>query len=650
MEKNGSANGRGAPAAPSNDHRPNSGLREGNISHAEVNAELGRLTKTVIFGQQNRLRDGFLMDDEKLSQFHAGHPLVLFFYRGLHKLPPYLIDAFLANDISATLVGGKSLLVFQDVTTYARSDERRLADDSGQDLLVFKDVRHHQAFHIGFTRRTIYIPEGFLREGINQGYASWAISEVLVREGWPLLDYLLILEFVRRAQRRLRRHVTLGSPRGIKNVLSFLNTHLAEAEGSEDSEFNTFFRHYCNRLMALNRGIVGADPYEVTDRIFDEPQELVWAGTKLRQTAAACKFPASFHVNRDIVHHMVFQAARIRRLPLAPRTTEDMLHDLRDAGDFRFFRQARTGPLLDRLVEQGEPGIAGFIDAVAEERAGGHRYITLDLHDGYDTVGQFASRLQALSSTPEAAGNAFRDLLRYRTLRKLHTLIEKFTALPKKEQGANLSYLKHLLTRIIRAAVPDDAQFQEQMETAVSGATRIRTLLDMAGQRLGTENPQREPHMMIALLKKLDIHPAYHVDILGQVRRLTDNARLLFGTSRRHQVDTMHRLIPDRPYLLSSDPQGLRTCLRRFETQHKIDPDSQDLIIHLAGILLRLDQAEEYPHYVEHIRALGPKAGPALQAVLDNTSQNNPSRKIIRQTADRLLCALGSGHVAVPER
>ena len=36
------------------DQRPNSGLREGEISHAEVNDALRLASKTIIFGQQNR--------------------------------------------------------------------------------------------------------------------------------------------------------------------------------------------------------------------------------------------------------------------------------------------------------------------------------------------------------------------------------------------------------------------------------------------------------------------------------------------------------------------------------------------------------------------------------------------------------------------
>ena len=55
----------------SDDERPNSGLREGDIAHADVNAALRAHHKTVIFEQQTRRRDGVLLDDEKLDRFYA---------------------------------------------------------------------------------------------------------------------------------------------------------------------------------------------------------------------------------------------------------------------------------------------------------------------------------------------------------------------------------------------------------------------------------------------------------------------------------------------------------------------------------------------------------------------------------------------------
>lgn len=99
----------------------------------------------------------------------------------------------------------------------------------------------------------------------------------------------------------------------------------------------------------------------------------------------------------------------------------------------------------------------------------------------------------------------------------------------------------------------------------------------------------------------------------------------------------MHRLIPDRAYLKSSDPQGLRTCLHRFETLHKINPDNHELLTQLAGIFIRLDRDEKYDQYVEKVRTIGLEAKPALQAVLNKTSQNNQARKTIRHAAENLL-------------
>lgn len=95
------------------DRRPNSGLREGDLTHAEVNEALRQLPKTIIFGQQNRLRNGVLIEeDERLDRFHAGHDLVRFFYGTVRQLPDYLVDALLANGVSITLVKSDDLLVF----------------------------------------------------------------------------------------------------------------------------------------------------------------------------------------------------------------------------------------------------------------------------------------------------------------------------------------------------------------------------------------------------------------------------------------------------------------------------------------------------------------------------------------------------------
>lgn len=167
------------------DDRPNTGLREGAIPHLEVNDTIRANPKTVIFGQQTRLRNGQLTPDEKLPRFHAGHDMVKFFYSSIRQLPPYLVDALLDNNVSVTLVQGPS-------------------------LLVFHHAREHQSFHVGRTRHTLYIPEMVLREAFEKGYDYWAISEIIIQESWPLLNYLLIYETVRRLQDHLKTHYTIG--------------------------------------------------------------------------------------------------------------------------------------------------------------------------------------------------------------------------------------------------------------------------------------------------------------------------------------------------------------------------------------------------------------------------------------------------------
>jgi hypothetical protein len=114
----------GIVGIPSQDERPNSGLREGGITHAEVNEALRLGSMTVIFGQQTRVRLGLLMEDDSLTRFHAGHDMVKFFYGAIRQIPEVILDGILAAGISVTLV-------------------------QQRDLLAFRNVRAHQSFHTG---------------------------------------------------------------------------------------------------------------------------------------------------------------------------------------------------------------------------------------------------------------------------------------------------------------------------------------------------------------------------------------------------------------------------------------------------------------------------------------------------------------------
>jgi hypothetical protein len=633
---------------PTNDHRPNSGLREGGITHAEVNAALSSYDKTVIFGQQNRLRNGLLMPDEKLKRFHAGHELVRFFYQGLNKLPEYLLDALLGYDMSVTLIAGK-------------------------DLLVFKDVRAHQAFHIGFTRKTIYIPEGIIREAINKGWDSWAISEGIIREAWPLMDYLLILEFIRRAQQRLRTHVTLGTKTTIKNALRRLNKHLQEAENemAEDDDFRAFFRHYCHAFYAMDRKILDRDPYELADKVYDEKQERRWAEVKVEGITSAFEFPTFFDLDRDIIHPAVFESADLRGQATEPETTQDVLHDICDAARFKILRQTKTNRLLDQLVLFGRPGIEGLVDIAAEESATGMRYLTENQGDGYDTMTAFKACLSTYSTSgPEGVVGSichdFRDLLNYEIKRQVLALFHRFQKLPAKEQKANKPYLQSLLLKLIPLKDPKkqaehlkdsvfvgggnatsqrEAELQAMLTATVFQAKTIKTLLDFAQLLVGPPDPEKKSQLVRKILQKLDRHPDFHTRIRDQLSHFTGDRDLSLGESIVDQVEALYKSIPAHPYRLSSDPSYLRASLRDYEMLRRKNPNSRQMFTHLAGVLIRLDKTDNYGDFVQKVRMIGNDAEPELRYIIDHADTYDETRQTILDTARDLYDTVSWGHV-----
>jgi hypothetical protein len=102
----GSSPRRYGPQVYVGDHRTNTGMYEGVIAHAEVNAAISTAEKVILFGQQTRLRSRRLLADERLSRIQPGHKLSKFFYGGVRQLPERLLDALLAKAVSVTLVRG----------------------------------------------------------------------------------------------------------------------------------------------------------------------------------------------------------------------------------------------------------------------------------------------------------------------------------------------------------------------------------------------------------------------------------------------------------------------------------------------------------------------------------------------------------------
>jgi len=606
--------GDGPGAVPSNDHRPNSGLREGGVAHAEVNAVLRKAEKTIIFGQQNRLRLGLLMEDEQLSRFYAGHDLVKFFYGGVRQIPEYLLNAILGNGISVTLV-------------------------KGSDLLVFHGVRQHQAIHTGRTRKTVYMPEEILNAAFRLGYDYWALSEIIIQEAWPLLDYLLILELIRRCQQRLHRQRYLGHSY-IKDSVRELNKHRSENADNEENELALFLRHYHDAFFNWDRRILGADPHELADKVFDENQERVWADIKIDSITHAYRFPTFFNLDRDMVHTAVYEMAETRGVPTEPQNVEDLIHDLHDAARFKVSRQIKTDVLLDKLLEYGGPGIGGLVEAVGRERATARRYLTESSFDGYDVVDEFRKKLQGHSSSaphggPGSVGNDFDELLGNSLVRQICTQFRKFRYFPLEDQLESRHYLRELTLQAIRLTRPniDLKSMREMVDTPEhwSPARQVEKWMGVAEDLLGEAPPDREEQEITRILQKLDLHPLYQRVFLEQ---LGPAGRGLGGRPRTGQLYT---LVPEQAYRLSSDPQAVNARVLQAEQLRQREPNSEALVPLLAGILVRLDQAPNYAELVEYVKATGESVESGLREVVDMISHRDTRRQTIRQTALSLL-------------
>lgn len=580
---------------PNSDDRPNTGLREGSIPHAEVNDTIRANPKTVIFGQQTRLRNGQLTPDEKLPRFHAGHDMVKFFYSSIRQLPPYLVDALLDNNVSVTLVQGPS-------------------------LLVFHHAREHQSFHVGRTRRTLYIPEMVLREAFEKGYDYWAISEIIIQEAWPLLNYLLIYETVRRLQDHLKTHYTIGYYI-IKDTLRRLNKHLDDNEDKKEDEFRVFFRYYANALYSLKPAIRERDPYDVADEIFDESRERFWSHLKLHSLCDIYQYPTYFAIDRDIVHTAAFRLAAELSLPLEPETTTDIMHDLWDEARFKLSRSLRTEDLLEKLIIIGADGIRNFLATVAEEQVYGYSYVTANRYDGYNIVAGFGAVLQSYSTSlrsnmPGALGHHFNGLYQYFIQLKRYEFFAEFAAMNQRAQEENMREVQEMLYRMIEVRLrPSQApDFKRRVELANSA----RVLID-AGQGL-VEKPAADEgnEHLCSLLAMLDRHPLYHTRLLDQYRKLSGREEVVIKKHLAPAIEHLAEYLPDPPHLYSSDPSGVSSRYRHFVELRAYDPDSPELLALLAALFVRLDTSENYPELLDQIRALGEYARPALDEIAQN--------------------------------
>ena len=105
-------------------------------------------------------------------------------------------------------------------------------------------------------------------------------------------------------------------------------------------------------------------------------------------------------------------------------------------------------------------------------------------------------------------------------------------------------------------------------------------------------------------------------------------------------MSALMALIPDDPWRQSFDPQRLRTRLHLFEQIRFADPNDDELVPLLAGILLRLDRSENYDQIVATVGRLGEIARPTCLELVEQIGETDLQRQNIRQSAMRLLKSL----------
>ncbi len=586
----------------SNDERPNSGLREGSISHAEVNAALRAHEKTVVFGQQNRLRAGMLMADDKLPRYHAGHDVVKFFYGAIRQLPESYVDALLHWGVSVTMV-------------------------KSPHLLAFHHCRAHQAFHVGYTRKTVYMPEMVLTEAYNKGYDYWAISETLIAETTPLMDYLMLLEFVQRARLRLHSHYTLGH-HFVRSTMEELNKHLLHTEDPE-CEFNLFYNTYEEHLYSVQREDA-RDPYAWVDEIFDEEVERKWARLKLFSIRVDLGYPRYYDIDRDIVHPAAFAAAERLGQSVKPESVADLQHDLQDVARFGISAQIKGDALMDQLLERGAPGIRGFVELgwTEGEYWGG----------GYYPAMAFKDKLLRYSSGPDEPKYGcialdFRQLLHLDQLDDLQGLFANRHRLSfRKMKSAVFGLLKLAGSDVIQLVIERDALLEYSQDDDELMVGLMEILWDHY-LRFERDTPAFANFLLGEIVRKLDRHPLYHDVFLPQYAQLSGGQTLVVREDAREIIDDLAARVPDSPSRFSYDPQRVRARWHVFVDRRKVDGGNPDLLNLLAGVLIRLDRLDTYGELVKLVGQLGERGAAACREVVESIDPKDAQRQAIYRAA-----------------
>jgi len=560
----------------------NLGLYDGDVSHAQINAAVAKGAKSVLFGEQTRLP--YFPDDERLPKLHASDPLVLLFWKVLHKVPENLRIALIEAPLSLTLV----------------------RDDS---LLHFENYRCHQALHIGCRRRTIYLPEILLHAAEDRGYDYWAIAEGIIYAGWMILDFLLLVDTLKEYAELARKlpGYRLGEALQ-RRLVEDHNTHRRDHVSEGRSEVAEFLDGYKRQFLQITpeQG-VAEDVFSLARGIFDSEREMRWAQAKMERVAQVFSFPRLFLFDRDIIHGTARELAEAQGQKLEPLTFADAFHDYRDAIRFEPHPLMMTlgksvipkprAIFLQTLVCLGLEGLRGFFEAYGRDDEGVR-----------DLVHPLWMYLCSLSSDP---AGIFSRAGRLRAVGR--------EALDETQDR----YLAGVLIRL------DGAENYMQLvgEVAAMGEVARAELEELvAVQRLLEED-------------EWEAFKGRKQTIVARACQALEDLSSRAGGDAVERVDLhadtrIQALLADRPHRLTSDPSGVMMYLRTYNNSLDRfgagDPDSDFL---LASILVRLDLTEEYPDLLERVFEIGTPAFTALHNVFEQIPERDMKRREILKQA-----------------
>jgi hypothetical protein len=609
-------------------------MKEGTIPHEEVNAAIAEAPKTLLFGWQNRARQGLRVGDQPLRRLHVAHDQVRFFYSALHQLPEFFFEALIESKVTVTLV-------------------------MDCDLLAFRDARNHQAIHVGLARRTIYLPQGLLAAVHRNGYDYWSLAQILIAEGWKLLDYALLVALVEAGLRRQFTHLTSMGYSAFRHVLREHNRHRSNYKSpslldrqhrcgqplpiNEAEEFVQLYEERFLRLMRLNYKGTPTTADELAHRLYDEYQEDLWARRKLKELAEEFQFPTLFLLDRDVVHPLARQRAENAGQDPSPRNMDEARHDFADELRFGHHRDGAVERLVRAARRFGAEGAEGLL-----------REVCATLFTTGKTDEDLEERIQGLlaarTTRPLDLQVNFRRGLALARCAAVLRFYAQVRAGERRLHLEDLEWIRGLLIGLAaaKARAGDLSQHMviAAMEKVEELFAQLKVLLAReAGALLGRpiagdelESPAVQEGLDAAT-RAAGASIAGCLDLPDDFRK---NVLDDFGPQPQSppagappddvvgQVSQVLALLPPRPHAASSGgATALRRALRAFEQLRRRHPDDPEQFAWLAMVLVRLDRAENSGQLLDQIRAMGLQAVGQRRAVRERAASGRIVDKVV---------------------